>query len=98
MSRDDFYKAYLKDAFYWVNKDNYITIQKVMQEFSINCHTGDGIIEWHDGFKNLLTFPPDKSHNFEYYQKTDCWHPNSRYGEPKNYQQMINDYNKLTDE
>jgi len=92
MTRDEFKEKYLDNAFYWITKDNYIKLQTIMQEFGIKCHTGEGVIGWHDGFKNLATFKPDRFHDLEYYQKTDCWFPNASYGEPKDYDLMLNDY------
>lgn len=95
MTRKNFKEKYLINAFYWITENNHLELQNIMQEFGIICHTGSGIIGWHSGFKNLLTFKPDEFHNFEYYQKTDCWFPNASYGEPKNYESMIEDYSKL---
>jgi hypothetical protein len=92
MIRSEFKAKYLTNAFYWVNKSNYLILQQIFQEFGILCHTGEGIINWHDKFHNLCTFPPDKWNDFEYYQKVDCWFPNCSYGEPKNYTDMLIDY------
>ena len=87
---------YLNNAFYWVNKGNFMDLQEILQDFGFKCHTGEGFIHWHDGFKNLVTFPADKFHGFEYYQKTDVWLPNSRYGEAKNYEDMIIAHSELS--
>lgn len=96
MTKQEFKEKYLTNAFYWVNEDNYLKLQDIFQEFGIKCHTGNhNLIGWHEGFKNLVTFPPDKWHDFEYYQKVDCWFPNARYGEPKDYELMLSEYDKL---
>ena len=95
MTRKQFKKEYLTNAFFWINEDNYFKIQEILNEFEIKCHTGNGIIKWHDEFTNLCTFEKDKFHNFEYYQKIDVWLPNSRYGEPKNIERLLNYYKEL---
>ncbi|MCK9417296.1 hypothetical protein M0Q97_11670 [Candidatus Dojkabacteria bacterium] len=96
MTRQEFKEQFLTNAFYWITEDNYLRLQNIFQEFGIKCHTGEGSISWHTGFKNLLTFPPDLMHEFEYYQKTDFWHSNSRYGEPKDYELMLKAYSELS--
>lgn len=96
MTRQEFKEQFLDNAFYWVNEDNYIRLQNIFQEFGIKCHTGEGNISWHTGFKNLLTFKPDKHHDFEYYQKTDCWFSNASYGYPKDYELMLNAHSELS--
>jgi len=98
MTRKEFKEAYLDNAFFWVNENNYLELQDILQEFGIKCHIGgNNLIGWHDGFKNLVTFPADQFHNFEYYQKVDCWLPNTRYGEPKDIEKLISEYNKLAE-
>lgn len=89
MTRQQFKDKYLTNAFFWINKENHLKIQEILQEFGIKCHAGKGFINWHDNFKNLVTFEPDKWHDFEYYQKADMWIPNARYGEPKNIEYII---------
>ena len=69
MTRKEFKEKYLDNAFYWVNKGNFMDLQEILQDFGFKCHTGEGFIYWHDEFKNLVTFPADKFHGFEYYQK-----------------------------
>lgn len=95
MTPQEFKTKWLDNAFYWVNIDNYLLLQDIFQEFGIKSHTGEGVINWHKGFNNLLTFPPDQWHDFEYYQKTDCWYPNARYGDPKDYNLMLSEYSNL---
>jgi len=98
MNREEFKEKYLTNSFYWVNQHNHQTLQLIFKEFDIHCHMGvdkEMLITWHDTFKNLVTFPKDQWHNFEYYQKSDMWIPNIRYGEPKNYSEMIYEYNLL---
>jgi len=96
MTRQEFKEQFLTNAFYWITEDNYLRLQNIFQEFGIKCHTGEGKISWHIGFKNLLTFKPDKYHDFEYYQKTDCWYSNASYGEPKDYELMLKAYSELS--
>jgi hypothetical protein len=95
MTREEFKETYLINSFFWIDKNNYLQLQKILQEFGFACHTGSGIIDWHIGFNNLQTFQPDQFHDFEYYQKTDFWHSNASYGEPKNYELLLIDYNLL---
>lgn len=94
MNRKEFKENFLINAFYWITKDNYLALQLILQEFGIICHTGDGVIEWHNGFTNIATFPPDNFHNFEYYQKS-MFIPNTRFGEPKNFTEMFNAYTEI---
>lgn len=89
MKAEEFKKRHLVNAFYWVDKSNCIHIQEVFQKFGIRCHAGSGFIEWHDGFKNLATFPPDEFHDFEFYQKVGFW--SDSFGEAKDYDKMIYD-------
>ena len=96
MTRKEFKEKYLDNAFYWVNKGNFMDLQEILQDFGFKCHTGEGFIHWHDGFKSLVTFPTDKFHGFEYYQKADVWLPNARYGEAKNYEDMIIAHSELS--
>ena len=95
MTKQEFRDDYLVDAFFWVNEKNYLKLQDILHEFGFKLHTGDGIIGWHEGFKNLQTFSHDEWHNFDYYQKTDFWHDGVSYGKPKDYDKMIEDYNNL---
>ena len=95
MTKQEFKNEYLMDAFFWINEENHIQIQSILQEFNIICHTGRGFIFWHKGFNNLVTFKPDKHHNFEYYQKADMFLPSASYGEPKNVKQLIKDYGEI---
>lgn len=92
MTRNGFKQKYLIDAFFWINKYNHKKVQDILQDFGIKCHTGKGFINWHEGFVNIVTFQPDKFHDFEYYQKVDTWLPDARYGNPKNIELMRLDY------
>ncbi len=95
MTKEDFKQKYLVDAFFWINKDNYLLVQGVLQSFGYKSPTGDGFISWHEGFKNLATFKASKFKNFDYYQKCDMFIPGSRYGEPKNVNEMMLDFDLL---
>jgi hypothetical protein len=48
MTRDEFKNEYLKNAFFWINEENHIKIQEIMQEFGVRCVTGRGFINWHE--------------------------------------------------
>jgi hypothetical protein len=99
MTKEEFKTKWIDDSFYWVNEDNYLKLQDILQEFGVKCHVGGrGLINWHDGFKNIVTFKPGKWHDFEYYQKTDFWHKDSRYGDPKDYDLMLKDYSEVNSE
>ena len=95
MKRQTFKQKYLTNAFFWINKENHIEIQKILQEFGIRLHTGSGFIKWHEGFKNFCTFAPNKFIKHEFYQKVDVWLPNASYGEPKNIELLLSDYEAL---
>ena len=95
MSRDEFKKKYLIDAFFWIDKANHIKIQEILYDFGFVCHVRTGFIRWHESFNNLVTFGPDKFHDFEYYQKVDVWIPGARYGEPKDLKQLFSHYKEL---
>jgi len=91
MIRQEFKEKWLDDSFHWVDEFNFEKLQEILQSFGFKCHTGNGTIGWHDGFKNIQTFKPDEWHNFEYYQKSDFWHRDASYGEAKDYEKMIED-------
>ena len=95
MKLHEFKEKYLKNAFFWVNQENHIEIQEIMMKCGFYPHTGHTPIKWHEGFKNLVTFPPDKNHNHWYYQKADMWIPNARYGEPVNIESFFADYKTI---
>lgn len=95
MTKDEFKDEYLKNAFFWVNENNHLKIQEIMQVFGIRSPIGEGFIKWHKGFKSLCTFPPDDFHEHEFYQKVDIWIPNARYGKPKNVENFFKDFKQL---
>ena len=98
MTIDEFKNKYLKNAFFWVNEDNYMKIQEIMMACEIYNHTDNPEpIEWHEGFKNLVVFEPDKFNNRRYYQKVDLWLPNAMYGEPKNVKEFLDDWETVKD-
>lgn len=54
VSKDGFIKRFFRNNFYWVDEDNYKTLQEISLEIGCLCHTGEKeIIEWHKGFNNL---------------------------------------------
>ena len=96
MTKQEFKNEYLQNAFFWINEENHIKIQEIMQEFGVRCVTGSGFIKWHEGFKNLCTFPPNGFTGHDFYQKVDMWIPDARYGEPKNIERFLKDYEALS--
>jgi hypothetical protein len=97
ISRAEFKEKYLSNNFFWVSSEEQADkIQSIMLEFGLRCHTGDkSKIKWHEGFKNIVAFPRDKFHDFEYFQKVDVCLRNASYGEPVNYEAFLSDYNSL---
>ncbi len=64
--------------FFWINKRNCIAVQKHLQDQGIKLHTGEGIINWHEGFSCIVVFADDgRGHN--YYQKVPFYHPDYGY-------------------
>ena len=96
MTIGEFKNKYLKNAFFWVNENNCLEIQEVMMKCGFYPHTGTTPIKWHKGFRNLVTFEPDKNHKHWYYQKADMWIPNARYGEPKDVEAFLFDFKAIT--
>ena len=95
MTKEEFKNKYLRNGFFWINKENHIKIQEIMHEFGVRCVTGSGFIEWHEGFKNLCTFPPNGFIGHEFYQKVDMWIPDLKYGEPKDIDSFLRDYSLI---
>ena len=105
MTRDEFKKEYLTYAFFFVdNREQFETLQKIGIEFGLKNPTGDTSLikyDMHDVSKDIapipnvkvaknLTFFPDNR-----FQKSGFWVRDCEYGEPKNYEQFIKDYESL---
>lgn len=88
-----FKNRYFTNNFYWVNKENYKQLQEIAIEVGCLCHSGKvGIIEWHDGFKNLGFRTYEKNNNITVFQKEPFL---MHHEVATNYEDMINDYNKV---
>ena len=77
--------------FFWITEENHIEVQEMLQKNEVKCHTGEGIIDWHDGFNCIAVFEDD-GRGFMYYQKVPYYNPDYGYrickleseaGEPK---------------
>ena len=97
MNIDEFKEKYTKDSFFWINSEEQSNkIQSILLQFGLkNPIGGSEKIIWHEGFKNLCTFGKDKFRNFDYFQKTNMWLPNARYGNPVNYDVFIKEFELL---
>jgi len=84
-----FAEKWFKDAFYWVNADNFAPLQKIAFEMGLQWFTGDTDVSEFQDQKNLVMFDTGKI------QSVDFWIPNAFYGTPKDYNQMILEYNQL---
>lgn len=93
MTKKEFKDKYFTNNFYWINEENYKTIQKIGIE--IGCLNPNGerqAIEWHEGFKNLGFRTYEKNNNVTKFQKEPFLLHNE---EATDYNEMIAEYNKL---
>ena len=92
MKRDEFKNKYFNKNFYWINDDNFVKIQEIAIEMGLTWHTGDTNIQEKTmgAIENLVMFEGG------YFQQTAFYSPDYGWGEPVNYDEMINDYNHLT--
>lgn len=106
MNREQFKKKYLTDAFFFVeNEEQFNKLQDVAVEFGlVNPIGGKSFIKYdmHDvstsiapepGIKvakNLTIFPDNK------FQQSEFWVRDASYGQPKCYEQFLNDYCHLS--
>lgn len=92
--RERFIDKYIRDSFFWIrNEEESEFIQGVLIEFGLNNPTGESdTIKYSEKLTNICTFNPDKYHNTMYFQRVDMWLPNTRYGEPVNFDQFCYDY------
>jgi hypothetical protein len=94
MTREEFKKEYLTHAFFFVtSEEQFTTLQKVGIEFGLKDPIGEqGIIEYdgHCGPAENLTFLPEGR-----YMKSAFWVRGANYGDPKEYDQFVADYEGL---
>ena len=102
MTREEFKKEFLTDAFFFVNnRRQFETLQEVGLEFGLVNPIGDHDLIAYDRFdipgnyvskpgvdvaKNLTFFPDGK------FQKSECWFSGASYGKPKNYVLFMQEY------
>jgi hypothetical protein len=93
MKTKDFKQKYFTNNFYWVNKDNYLLLQKIAIEVGCICHTKKmEIIEWHKGFKNLGFRTYKENNDITIFQKEPFLLGNEI---ATDFDEMIDDYNRL---
>lgn len=94
MTLTQFKIKYFTYSFYWVDESNYETLQRIAQNMGLDNHLRDGeiwkfIISKHEVQRNLVMFPTG------YYQST-LWHiPDHEYGDPVDYEKMLEDYRNI---
>jgi len=103
-----FIKKWLTNSFFFVeNREQFETLQKIGIEFGLTNHIKTTeLIEYdmHNVSKEIAPLPNRKvSKNLTffpegYFQESGFWVQDASYGEPKNYDKFIKEYNELNRE
>lgn len=105
MNRQEFKEKYLTDAFFFVNNESEFTrLQEIGLEFGLtNPIGGKSLIKYdlHDVSKKIAPRPGIKvAKNLTFFpngkfQQSGFWVRGASYGDPKNFDQFIRDYDSL---
>jgi len=90
-----FKEKYLTDSFFFIKNEKQASqLQEIAIEMGCLCHTGKPeIIEWHEGFKNLMFWAKGEK---TFFQKISFFLPGSSYGDPVSWESFMDDYNRIT--
>jgi hypothetical protein len=84
-------KKHFSDSFYWIDKTNFVDLQKMAFSLGINWHTGDSdVVQFEDYGNKNLWFSPDG-----YFQSVPFWSPGAKYGKPSEFSEAMEDFSKL---